>query len=260
MRRPLHAIAVAGALALALVLTACSSSPDDEPAASTPGSTAAESTAAPNADADVGEALEAFVEAAGRGDVADMWDFLASATKERLGPTEEDFERRYGKDFQTGLGSFAGTDYELVVSASMPSGWGIAAIAGNRVRDEQQEFAAYGAAFRREDGWKLVLNDPVAIRNLAPPGTTTDDRRPQIGVRITADAAIDEAGLWLDGSPLPADVRATDGRDIRVEGVSQVELAPGWHVIVAFGRAGDLASAAARPFQVDTPGDGGPVA
>lgn len=254
VRRSLHALAAVALLALSLALAACSSAPTEEPAPTT----TAESTPGPQPDAAVGDALEAFVKAAGDGDVAGMWNLLAADTKQRLGPSQEDFERRYADGFESGLGSFSGTDYRIVVSATTPSRWGVAAIAGERVREKKTEFAAYAAMLRQEDGWKIVLDEPVEISSVAPPGKSTDEVRPQVGVRIRANEAIDEAGLWLDGTPVPARVRAASGNDIRVEGPSPVELSPGWHVVVAFGRAGDAASAAARPLQVD--GAGGPVA
>jgi hypothetical protein len=242
-------------LVLGLVVTGCSGDSGDPQRA---GSTAA--AGAPTADREVAEALRAFVEAAGNGDANSMWQLLSSESQAELGPTQEAFTRKLAPGFQTGVGSFAGTGYQVVLSATMPSGFGVAAIAGERVRQGKPEYAAFGAALRRQDGaWKLELGDAVELRNLEPASLETTDRNPQVAVRIRANTAVEEAGVWLDGAPLPATIRGTDGRDIIVGGRPEQSLSTGWHVIVSFGRAGDLATAGATRFEVKAE-DSGTVA
>jgi hypothetical protein len=190
-----------------------------------------------------------------------MWSLLSHPSRERLGPGEGDFERKLAKGFRRGLGSFAGTGYATLLSVETPSGWGVAAIAGRRVRDGKPEFAAYAAALRREGGvWKLELGDPVRIAALEPPAGGTVGAQPRIRVRLTATAPIHEAGVWLDGATLPARIRATTARDIRIEAEPVSEISRGWHVTIVFGRAGDQAAAGAAPFRVDARGSSAPVA
>ena len=204
----------------------------------------------------VGEALREFVVAAGNGDVDAMWGLLTATSQEQLGPTQEEFADELGADLQRGLGSFAGTGFDTVLSLRTDSGFGVAAIAGARERDGRDEYAAYGTALRREDGaWRVELGGPVELAANAPPRSTTD-RRPAIQFEIVAGAPVDEAGVWLDGAPLPANAQS---RADAVTVVSRPEapLAPGWHVLVLFGRAGDAATAGARPFLVE--GEEGPA-
>lgn len=241
--------------ALVLVVAACGGA---EPGHRDATGTAAPATG-PVPDTAAGETLTSFVDAAGNADGSAMWELLSRRSRNRLGPSESDFERRFVRGFQAGIGSFAGTGYTTVLSVRTPSGWGIAAIAGRRVRHGTPEFASYAAVLRLEGGtWKLELGDPVRVVSVEPRSGSRSDVRPPIVVRITAASAVQEAGLWLDGAALPARVQATDGRDIRVEGRPAEALSSGWHVVVAFGRAGDLASAGAAPIRVT--GAAAPVA
>jgi hypothetical protein len=256
-RKPLYALALLGALVLLAAAAGCGGSSGET--ATSAVETGQPQPGPPETVPEVGAALQSFVEAAGSGDGARMWTLLATETQKRLGPSEKEFERRYGKDFRTGVGSFAGTGYRVVLSVETESGWGVAAVAGDRVRQGKSEYAAYGVALREEgDGWKLVLGEPVRIENVSPAALTTPERRPEIGVRIRSSAPVDEAGIWLDGDPLPAKVVAASGRDVSVEATPGHPLAPGWHVVVVLGRAGEAAAAGAQPFRVDA--DSGPVA
>jgi hypothetical protein len=206
------------------------------------------SSALPAAEPAAGEVLSQFVEAAGAADAEGMWSLLSLPSQGRLGPEVEDFAAGYATRFRDGLGTFAGTSYEVVLSVATMTGWGVAAIAGDRVRDGEEEFATYAAALRREgDGWKLELDAPVNLRRVEPEGTTTSDPEPRIVLVIEAETAIEEAGLWLDGKPLTANVRGSDGRQITLEALPR-DLSPGRHSVVVFGRTGDLAAAGSTPL------------
>ena len=233
------------AAAVALVLAACAGGGE-----STAGETSqAETSTGLAEDADAAGVLRLFVEAAGRGDAEGMWGLLSERSRERLGPTLDDFARRYAEGFQEGLGSFAGTPYEVVLSDVTPSGWGIAAIAGDRTRAGKREYATYAAALTRQRrGWRLVLGDPVAVELLSPRGQTKE-KQPQVRFRVRADAPVEEAGLWLDGAPVPATAGGS-GRNVLIAGTPPRLLAPGRHVIVLFGRSGDDATAGASVFVV----------
>jgi hypothetical protein len=197
-----------------------------------------------------GAALARFVEAAGAGDVDSMWSLLSLPSRQRLGPTEGEFGERYAREFQGGLGSFAGTDYELVLAVELPSGWGVAAIAGDRVRAGEREFASYAAALRQEgSAWRIELGAPVSLRKLRPEQVAVTDARPVIEMEIEADSDIEEAGLWLDGRSLAGRVTGSGGR-VAVSARPSAALAVGRHVIVVFGRSGDLAAAGSAPLRV----------
>ena len=137
----------------------------------------------------------------------------------------------------------------MVLSDVTPSGWGIAAIAGDRTRAGKREYATYAAALTRQRrGWRLVLGDPVAVELLSPRGQTKE-KQPQVRFRVRADAPVEEAGLWLDGAPVPATAGGS-GRNVLIAGTPPRLLAPGRHVIVLFGRSGDDATAGASVFVV----------
>jgi hypothetical protein len=131
------------------------------------------------------------------------------------------------------------------------TGWGVAAVAGDRERNGAQEYATYAAALRWEgEVWKLELHAPVALKRIEPEGTSTSEAPPRIVLQIEAETAIEEAGLWLDGKPLPADAGGTGGRQIRLEAVPGTELAPGRHTVAVFGRTGDFAAARSTPLTI----------
>lgn len=198
----------------------------------------------------VGVALRRFVEAAAAGDAGAMWALLSERSREQLGPTRAEFAKELAPDLEQGLGSFGGTPYETVLSVTTQSGWGVAAVAGGRVRSGTAEYAAYGAALVLEDGeWRVQLGDPIDIVQNEP-AKTTADRQPRVQFELRADAPLDEAGLWLDGVPLPAAAGGAPGA-VTIVATPQAPLAPGWHVLVAFGRAGGEANAGATPFEVE---------
>jgi hypothetical protein len=246
----------------ALSATACGSEDAAETsagttAAATPATTEAppaetdtptKATAAMTFDAEPGEVLTRFVEAAADEDVATMWRLLSTPTRERLGPTRADFADEYLAGFRDGLGTFAGTDPEVVVSGADGNGWGVAALAGDRVRRGEQEFATYAAALRVEDGeWRLELGAPIRLRYLdrSPPGT--------VDVEIEAGNPIEAAGLWVAGEPTEAVVQGTDLSHFVVH-AEQVPTTADRPVGVVFARTGDEAQAGA--FALDEPATG----
>lgn len=210
--------------------------------------------ALPTSSPDTGVALSRFVEAAGQGDAQAMWSLLTKAAQQHLGPTESDFARRFTETFKLGLGTFAGTGYKTVLAVETASDWGVAAIAGDRVRQGKQEFATYAATLRFEGGsWKLQLGDRVFLRKLEPKTQSTSATRPPVAIRIQASTPVQEAGVWLDGQPLGGKVSGTDPHDVVVSGVPAAALATGRHVLVVFGRAGELAAAGSTPLTITGP-------
>ena len=129
--------------------------------------------------------------------------------------------------------------------APTSEGWGVAAIAGDRVRDGQEEFATYAAALRVEDGeWRLELGAPIAITYLDESPTGTVD------VEIEAGAPLEAAGLWVDGEPAQAVVQGTDLSHVVVH-AEQVQTTADRPVGVVFARTSDQAQAGA--FSLDAP-------
>lgn len=236
------------ALAVLALAAGCSGGPDESAQTTAPAT--AQGSEQLDEEKAVGEALRRFVDAAAAADADALWGLLSARSREQLGPTQAEFSEELVADLERGLGSFAGSPYETVLSVETESGWGVAAIAGGRIRSGEAEFAAYGAALRLEDGdWRIELGDPVDIVNNEPP-QTTDDRQPRVQFEVSADAPVDEAGLWLDGVALPANAAGTADA-VTVVATPEQPLAPGWHVLVVFGRAGDDATAGATPFEVE---------
>jgi hypothetical protein len=240
-------LAAAALAALALAAGCSGGGSDDAAPTGTATTVQAEQFEAEEA---VGQTLRRFVDAAAAGDAERMWTLLSVESQERLGPTQAEFSEELAADLERGLGSFGGTPYETVLSVTTGSGWGIAAVAGGRVRSGEAEYAAYGAALRLEDGeWRIHLGDPIDIVSNEP-AETTADRQPRVQFELRAGAPVDEAGLWLDGAPLPATAGGTADA-ITVVATPEAPLSPGWHVLVVFGRAGDEATAGATPFEVE---------
>ena len=122
--------ASAAFLCLALGLSACGGGGSGE-ATTHQQAAGTTTTSKPRDDPEVAGALDLFVQAAGRGDAETMWGLLSRQSRSLLGPTLAKFEQEYADGFEDGLGSFATTDYDVVLSQVTPSGWGIAAIAGD---------------------------------------------------------------------------------------------------------------------------------
>lgn len=239
----MRAILLAAVTCLLLLAAGCSGG-----SGGSEGSTSAPQGTLPTAAPEVGETLEQFVAAAANRDVEAMWELLSEASRERLGPTIDDFAEEYAEDFQGGLGSFAGSAYGVVLAVETPSGWGVAAIAGERERDGEPEYAAYAAALSSDgSGWRLELGAPLTVRVDSPPALT-ENRAPPIEVAIESESPIEEAGLWLDGEPFPGTVGGSE-REVTITGEARA-LVPGRHVVVVFGRAGENAIAGAYPFTI----------
>ncbi len=238
----------AGLLVVLLLATgACGSGGPDE-ATTEQGSTT--TATKPIDDQEVAGTLDLFVQAAGRGDAEAMWGLLSQQSRSRLGPTLSEFEKDYAEGFQSGLGSFAQTSYDIVLSQVTPSGWGVAAIAGTRTREGKNEYAAYAAPLARENGgWRLDLGESIRLK-LNSPGRKTSEAQPRILLRARAKLPITEAGVWLDGKPVPGNVNGS-GRDVFVAAKPARPLRSGRHVVVVFASTGETATAGAAPFRVE---------
>lgn len=197
-----------------------------------------------------GAALKLFVEAAGQRDANAMWPLLSSETQDRLGGDSGTFADRFAKDFEAGIGSFAGTDYRVVLAVRTVPGWAVAAIVGSRTVDGKTQSAAYAVALRDEGGfWRLEIGGPVTLTPVVPSAGVEAGTKPQLGMRVEAGAPITVAAVWINGSPLPALAAGPDATTLLVAGKPVSPLTAGTNVGIGFARAGGQASARAWPIQ-----------
>jgi len=203
---------------------------------------------APNA----GGALELFVQAAGRRDVAGMWALLSTPTQRRFGGDSETFAARYAAEFEQGIGSFAATDHRIVLALRPVAGWAVAAIAGVRESGGNGQTAAYATALRREGGrWRLEIGGPVDVVPVVPSTGLEAGTNPQLGMRVHAPQAIDKAAIWIDGDPLPTLAAGPNAETLLVAGKPSRPLARGTHFGIGFALAGDQATALAWPLRAE---------
>lgn len=266
MRKVVALVIVAGALAAAgcmggddsgsgsttTVQTAtapnATGSPDTTTTGSQPSDTGATGTTRDAAGEDAAAEFGDFVLAAGSGNALILWDLLTEAARERLGPNFDSFQITVARELEEGLGSFAGESYEVLVATEVEDGFAVVAIAGVRESEGLSDLSGYAVVLRDErGGWKVELGAPVVLAPALPEsGAVSAGERPEITVGVEAQAAIDEALLWLDGKPLAATLDAPgDGTAGTLRGWPAEPLETGPHVAVAFARAGDDASARA---------------
>ena len=221
---------------------------ETEPTGTEPSETGTSTAAADPAGEAAAAVLADVVEAAGTGNDLVVWDLLTPASQERLGPNYDTFQIGPGRELEEGLGSFAGTPYEVLVASSVADGIAVVAIAGQREAEGQSELAGYAAVLRDDDGgWKLELGGPVLLLPAFPGSGSLPAGVPaEIAVGAEAPAPLDLTLLWLDGEPLDAQLGAPgDGTAGTITGRGAEPLAAGPHVLVAFARAGTDAGAGA---------------
>ncbi|MCC6223731.1 MAG: hypothetical protein IT201_09625 [Thermoleophilia bacterium] len=190
--------------------------------------------------------LDDVVEAAGAGNYLVIWELLTPASQERLGPGYDTFQIGPGRELEEGLGSFAGTPYEVLVATSVADGVAVVAIAGQREAEGQSELAGYAAVLRDGgSGWKLELGGPVLLSPVVPGSGSLPAGVPaELVVGAEAPAPLEQALLWLDGKPVDAGLSG-DSTAPAITGRGAEPLGPGPHVLVAFARAGADAAAGA---------------
>jgi hypothetical protein len=195
-----------------------------------------------DAEAGPGATLERFVEAAGAGDAEAMWAELSQATRERWGPSLDDFRNGVAAELQEGLGAYAHEGYAIMLEEEIDERWAVAALEAGGAELEDQ-FAAYAAAAVREDeGWKLELGSDLNVTPLEPGQDASVDSVETVRAGVDAAASPEEVRMWLDYEPLTAGFR--DGQIFGDIG----EVWPGPVVVVAFASAGDQANAIAWTF------------
>ncbi len=218
------------------------------PTGTEPSETGTSTAAADPAGEAAAAVLDAVVEAVGAGNDLVVWDLLTPASQERLGPNYDTFQIGPGRELEEGLGSFAGTPYEVLVASSVADGLAVVAIAGVRESEGLSELAGYAVVLRDEGGgWRIELGGPVLLLPAFPGSGSLPAGVPaEIAVGAEAPAPLDLALLWLDGEPLDAQLGAPGGGTAgTITGRGAGPLAAGPHVLVAFARAGTDAGAGA---------------
>lgn len=194
--------------------------------------------------------IRLFVEAAGAGKADALWDLLSRQSRQHFGPTFADFENGAATSLEEGVGSFAGTDYGVILAVTTPGGWGVAAVAGQRVAEGQREFASYAVALRPvRDTFRIELGGPVELTPLVQ-GSQPLAAGDRVSFGARAPGPIDHAALWVDGRPVDTLAAGSDPTQVVVAGRPSDPLVPGPHVGIAFAQSGDEATAVAWTFDV----------
>jgi hypothetical protein len=192
------------------------------------------------------ETLLGFVEAAGAGDAEAMWADLSAGTRERWGPTFDEFRAGVALELAEGLGSFAPADYEVALGEQVSDGLGVAAIEGARTVEGMEEYAAYAAALVTEDGvWKLALDGP-SIVPLEPGQGASVSAPDRARARAEGAEGLDDARMWLDGAELEPVERRGDSIEAPLDGLEQ-----GPHSLVVYVADGGEPAATAWTFTVE---------
>jgi hypothetical protein len=181
-----------------------------------------------------------------------MWTLLSAPTQASFGPTYAIFRRGVAFEFHEGVGSLA-PQARVILSRTLPRGWAVAAVAGERVEEGEREYFAYGAALVREGGALRLELGGVAFSDHRPgPNDEVSESRPRLAVRASAGMNVTEVRAWLDGRALPAGRGASDPPfTARIRALPGRALAPGRHDVVVFAAAGRTAAASAWSFAVE---------
>lgn len=195
--------------------------------------------------------LEILIQAAARQEPSLLWETLSTQTRERLGPTEQEFAQGAAVQLADTLGSLAGdgADYAVVLAIRTAPGWAVAAVVGQRMVAGRTQLAAFAAAFREQDGvYRAELGGPVELTPVVPASVPVGSR-PPVGVQIAAPVAVEDAAVWLDGVAVQARAAGPDDRNLLVAGPPAQPFGAGAHAGIGYARAGDEATAIAWIFE-----------
>ncbi|MGH3016903.1 MAG: hypothetical protein ACRDLU_00840 [Gaiellaceae bacterium] len=217
--------AVPVAVFVSLLLAACG---DDKQSAPTP---------APDPGREV---IAALVAAAADGDAETAWELLSEPSRQRVGPTFEEFERNEFPELKRALAPFAGGSLPVEVSENVDGEFGLVALSRGS--------SAYAVPLRREgDVWRVELPGPVRIEILGPPPGSRGKFVNQIGVEKHGAGGAGIALLYLDGVTLDPQT-AADADSATIYANFESPLEPGRHTAVAFTSAAGEAAARAWTF------------
>jgi hypothetical protein len=196
----------------------------------------------------LGDALVDFLEAVDRGDDRALWSALSPQTQETMGPTYAEFRRGLASDLRDDLARQVGPPKTILARRVGP--WGVAAVTGTRVVEDEEEPYAFATAFRRVgDEWRIELGGAVAT-GLLPGHLDESDGTPTLAATVDASGPLEQSLLWLDGRPLPLRRDDEGPFGARVRHKVESDLPEGWHVATTFATTPETAAAAAWAFEV----------
>jgi hypothetical protein len=97
---------------------------------------------------------------------------------------------------------------------------------------------------------EVLRTSAVRVRPLGPDPGETVGTIPQVAAEITATSSVLDPVLLVDGEPLAGKGGGLSPKRITIYGAPEQELDPGQHVVVAYARAGNAATAKAWTFTV----------
>ena len=185
------------------------------------------------------ETFARFLRAASRRDVARTWALLSPGSRKRLGPTMAAFRADGSRTLARETRGFRDS-FRVIVAGRITERWGLAAATKGA--------AAYGSALRLDGRrWSVELGGPVRVESVRPEPGERVSGRTQIAAEVKARTAIEDAGLWLNGSALPARGGGLTPKALTMFADSG-DLAAGRHSAVAFAATAGGASVLAWTF------------
>jgi hypothetical protein len=221
-------------LALVLALAACGGGNDQaqpttirlQPAPADPGNAAVQTALA----------------AAAAGKTDQLWGMLSTQSKQRLGPTLDEFRNGAGGGLADRLGSLRNS--KVIVSERITPEFGIVAVDGRR----NGKRAVEAVPLRLEGtGWKLELGGPVAIRPIGPLPGKHEPVVAQVAAAVTGPGGSGTAVMYLDGHTENPKVAGTSSNATLYANFDP-PLDPGRHTVVVFASDGQEAGATAWDF------------
>ena len=196
-----------------------------------------------------GRVLTRFVRAAAAGNAAGMWRLLSVSSQRRLGPSFPAFRDQTAPLLARQVGVFVPGSSRLFLDEPITALFAVAAYGGRTTVGENRPFGTYAAALRRENAdWRLELGGPVEIKPVGPDPGEAASGTFQIAAGVEGNAAIVEAGLWLDGQAVPGRTAGQGVQQVTMFSESRARIPRGPHAIVAFASTFADASALAWMF------------
>ena len=195
------------------------------------------------------QVVRRFVEAASRGDDAEMWALLSRPTRASIGPTFGAFAYGTAPNITKSLVDFRPSG--VLVSRQLDDRWAIGALRGRYEPEDGEPIpGAYAAALRRERGtWRLEL-DGLVIARLRPQPLEQASDRPELRAEAEGGASVDRMLLWVDGRAASPRAYDTSPFSRQVDGRLRDPLPAGDHAAVVFAATRNTADALAWTFEV----------
>lgn len=187
------------------------------------------------ADSGPGKVLREFADAARARNMKGMWALLSDASRERSGPTLDEFAARAGADFIETVGGFQ-KGYEVSVSARTSDVSGVAAIDGQNVDQFTglRDHDAFAAGAVKERGkWRLEVLPPGALQ-LVSPDTQVASDKPVVVVTAEASAPIIDVGIWIDGTQYHSPTDGSSPTRMNLLAQPRESIGSGSHTLVAY--------------------------